>query len=595
MTQYQHVRNRDIQKAITISQQALQLALDLNYQAGINKAQMALGTSYLDLGDFAESLSHYLEALKLARNLDKREEVAKCLNNIAILYSRQDQYNKAISYYKRAIAVFDSLGHKTQRASALSNLGVVYFFQNDYSSALKYYQQAQEIHRQDMKDSLGYYIATANIGETQMKIGQYEQGLDNTRRSAQYFRRQKNDINLSVTLHTLANILYLQHHYDAALRWLRQSLQLSKKTGYREYQEKSYKLLADIFAATGQWQKAFNTQKDLMKVHDELVNRERDRRISVLENRFEIAKKNKAIQLLNKQSELQQSRLQQQQQWRNTLLLGLLLLVITAFVLYRINKHRKGLNAKLRRQNKLIEDKNKQLTSLMDEKNEFMGMAAHDLKTPLSAITSLADLLDDPDIDPGEQHEYSDMIRRSSRRMLELVNNLLNVNAIESGQMALHLQPLDIAPLAEASIDNFQVLAKAKDISLEMDADFEQHLPKVQADPAAVVNIFDNLISNAIKYSPRGSTITIGLSNSHQRVRLEVSDNGPGISTEEQHKLFSRFSRISTQPTNGESSTGLGLYIVKKQVDAMNGHVKCMSRTGEGSTFQVDLPLAGPG
>ncbi len=243
-----------------------------------------------------------------------------------------------------------------------------------------------------------------------------------------------------------------------------------------------------------------------------------------------------------------------------------------------------------------------ELSRLNEEKNEFMGIAAHDLRNPLGAITGYAEMvLEEVGSLPRSASEpwtrvakevtdCTGRIHETSKRMVEMVQNLLDANRIERGEMKLNLAATDLGPTLNQVIETQRPPATAKQQKIHLES--ESVPVAVLADPGVTVQILENLVSNAVKYSPPGREIFVRLKKNAQSVRVEVQDQGPGLSVEDQTKLFGKFARLSAKPTGGEHSTGLGLSIVKKMVEAMNGKVWCESELGSGATFIVEFPAA---
>ncbi len=247
-------------------------------------------------------------------------------------------------------------------------------------------------------------------------------------------------------------------------------------------------------------------------------------------------------------------------------------------------------NHQLNQLNHELNEKNEQLLQLNMEKNEFLGIAAHDLKNPLGTIQSAAELLGTSydQMPKTKVIRFLDIISISSRQMFELIQNLLDVNALESGKMNLSIAPINILPSLQWLLDSYTQQAKDKDITMQFQ--YSEKKYRVIVDENAIRQILENLISNAIKYSPRGKNITIRLNQDEKIVRCEIQDEGPGLSDLDKQKLFGKFKRLTAKPTGGEHSTGLGLFIVKKLVTTMNGSVWCESELGQGATFIVEFP-----
>jgi len=244
----------------------------------------------------------------------------------------------------------------------------------------------------------------------------------------------------------------------------------------------------------------------------------------------------------------------------------------------------------LQQKNEILVNLNQQLTLLNQEKNEFLGIAAHDLKNPLSSIQSLANLIRTSFEDFPKQKvlEFARMIEISAHKMFALIKNLLDVNVIESGRMNLLVDAYNILSLLQTVVNDYLEPANAKNITLQFQLIEGEY--KALVDESATLQVLDNLISNAVKYSPLGKNIFVRILKTSNAVRCEIQDEGPGLSERDIQKLFGKFVRVGPRPTGEEHSTGLGLFIVKKLVDAMKGRVWCESQLGEGTTFIVEFP-----
>ncbi|MFN8360681.1 MAG: two-component regulator propeller domain-containing protein [Candidatus Kapaibacterium sp.] len=244
--------------------------------------------------------------------------------------------------------------------------------------------------------------------------------------------------------------------------------------------------------------------------------------------------------------------------------------------------------------NTLIEmdELNRNLKQLNEDKTEVLGIVAHDLKNPIAGIALTASNVKNyfTMLPPDEVKSMMEKIETTAGRMRDIIINLLDVNAIESGKVNLNVVKMDASALATSIVRDFMERASAKNIRLKLTLPPKETL--MLADQSAIHEILDNLVSNAIKFSPGDKTVEVSVAQVHSMVRLEVRDEGPGMSAEDKKKLFGRYVRLSAKPTGGEHSSGLGLSIVKKLVEVMNGQVWCESEIGKGATFIVELPAA---
>lgn len=230
---------------------------------------------------------------------------------------------------------------------------------------------------------------------------------------------------------------------------------------------------------------------------------------------------------------------------------------------------------------------NEKLVHLNNEKNEFMGIAAHDLKNPLTIITFSADLLPS-NTDPAQIKRIAKAISEASSRMRDLITNLLDANAIEQGLFTSNIQCCDLNLLVAQCVENNEPAAVKKQINIC--AGYSEKV-LAKADRAATMQILENLLSNALKFSPPNTRIHVHTLPEKDHVAVTVRDEGPGISEADRAKLFKKFSRLTAQPTGGESSTGLGLSIVKRLAESMSGTILCQSELGSGAKFTLRLPI----
>jgi len=232
-----------------------------------------------------------------------------------------------------------------------------------------------------------------------------------------------------------------------------------------------------------------------------------------------------------------------------------------------------------------------QLSKANEAKNRFLGMAAHDLRNPLASIRGLAEFLQDAAIGPlnPEQLELVQMIQATSHQMLHQVNELLDVATIEAGALKIHPEPTAIVDLVSHVVHLMNMEAAKKNTRVHLV--HPAVVPVLPLDPQKFRQVVENLVSNAVKYSPPGANITVEIASNQSSVSLSVRDEGPGIPDGERDKLFKDFGRLSVKPTGGEKSTGLGLAICRNIVEAHRGTITAENLAARGCEFRVTLPL----
>lgn len=240
-------------------------------------------------------------------------------------------------------------------------------------------------------------------------------------------------------------------------------------------------------------------------------------------------------------------------------------------------------------QKERIEQQNQELVRLDELKNTFLGMAAHDLRTPIGNIKMLSNLLLNPTfpISDADRQEFTQDIHQQSEYMLGLLDELLDITQIESGKIQLQVSQIELTEFIKDMIHRHQQLANPKNTSIICE---NWPVGYVKVDPLRLRQIFDNLLSNAVKYSPTGSKVWVQAEKQGKNWIFKIKDEGPGIKVADRAKLFKDFARLSAKPTGGEKSTGLGLAITRRLVEAHGGRIGVESEEGKGATFWFTLP-----
>lgn len=245
----------------------------------------------------------------------------------------------------------------------------------------------------------------------------------------------------------------------------------------------------------------------------------------------------------------------------------------------------------IEQQNEQLEGRNEQLSHLNEEKNNLIKILAHDLRTPINQVQGLAQLLlIENSTLPTDQKESVNKIIDSSIRLNAMIGKILDVDAIESNRVNLHLEQIDLNTLTRRIVSSFEKTAGRKEINLHFAP--APDAVTVKGDMLYLTEVIENLISNAIKFSKRKKNVYVAINACERNVLLQIRDEGPGLTEDDKEKIFQKFQRLSAQPTEGERSTGLGLSIVKKYTELMNGQVWYETKQGIGTSFNLEFPKA---
>ncbi len=269
------------------------------------------------------------------------------------------------------------------------------------------------------------------------------------------------------------------------------------------------------------------------------------------------------------------------------LLLVIILQVRAYYILKRQHKIISEQSVEIHKQNQVLAIQNQQLNELNVEKQQIIGLVSHDLKGPFNRIFALVQLMNMSGENlTDEQREYIGKIHYVAVDGLNMVRNLLDSRKLEEKLFETELTNILLEPVISSFIKNYKAIAGRKKIELEWQCPTGVF---AEVDRLFLNRILDNLISNAIKFSPSGKKVVVWVEEKNDTLYLNVKDEGPGISVEDQKKLFLKFQKLSAKPTAGESSTGLGLSIVKTLTEKMGGSIACESELGKGSNFIVTL------
>jgi signal transduction histidine kinase len=257
--------------------------------------------------------------------------------------------------------------------------------------------------------------------------------------------------------------------------------------------------------------------------------------------------------------------------------------------LHEANETITHMHQEVEKQKNEILRKNEELLILNNEKNNLIGIVAHDLKSPLNQIKGLLSIMKLTATNLTEETlMYIDMMEKSSGRLSDMIAKILDVEAIESKKLNLVMEEINLGEILQSLADRYTLASEQKQITICRQID---HQVKAVVDRGYVEQVFENLLSNAIKFSPKERRVFIKLSQDNGRIICEIKDEGPGISDDDKKKLFGKYQKLSAKPTGNETSTGLGLSIVKKFVEAMNGQIWCESQVGQGASFMVAFPV----
>jgi signal transduction histidine kinase len=238
-----------------------------------------------------------------------------------------------------------------------------------------------------------------------------------------------------------------------------------------------------------------------------------------------------------------------------------------------------------------LREANARLQELDRLKDDFVSTVSHELRTPLTSIRAFSEILrDNPDLESDERQGYLTIVVDETERLTRLINQVLDLSKLESGGAEWHIEPVDLGRVVESSAEASAQLFRDRQVALQVEV--SEPAPVVDADPDRLVQVMHNLLSNAVKFCPPASgEVRVKVDQRDGVVRVDVSDNGPGISSEDQRYIFEKFRQGGDLRTNRPAGTGLGLPISRQIVEHLGGRLWVVSAPGEGATFSFELPV----
>lgn len=579
-------RQAEYQTAIEYSTIALQLCQEIGYDYGAAFALNTIGAVSINTGELPYALESFLKSLSIREKIAHQQGIATSLMNIGNVYQALGDHSRALEYFMKSLTLREKIGDKSGIGTSLTNIGGCYSILGDYDTALDYFLQSLEI-KQEIGNRQGMIFTLISISEAYLAVNNTTQSIDYAERSYNLSTEMDNKLGQAVALHCIGLALEQAGDLNKALECMNRSLGIRLDIHNPSGEAESLMAIGRISMRLGTIDTALHHFHQALTIAEHIQHK-----MIIIKVNYELAELyrkvgdyTKAYQYFDDFFKLKEETLGDESR-RNMKNLQ---------VIYQVEQAKKEADIFRIRNNELAE-LNQRLTELNTEKNEFLGIAAHDLKNPLSSIMLTASTVKNyyTKMSSEEVIQQMNSIEKTAERMRKIISNFLDIYTIESGTFNLSLQHFDFAAAVKNVIEDYKKAAQVKSITLECTVETlaENSPVYVYANYNSTIEIVENLISNAIKFCHPGSKVKIRLSvlAALSTARLEVIDNGQGLTEEDKSKLFGKFARLSARPTAAEDSTGLGLFIAKKLVESMKGRIWCESTYGQGATFVVELP-----
>lgn len=548
-----------------------------------------LGRIHWNLTNYPESLESHLEELRLSEQLGDPSLLARTHGGLGLTYHHFGRNEDALHHFQIGLRYATEAKNDRMRASILNSLG-------NYHLQLGNYAMAATLHEQvlALRESYGNRRAVAdsltNLGLVADAQGDVAKALDYLGRALQTFEALKYRRYIANTHRRLAFVLRKAGRVDEALAHLQAALAIARSLNSLEVLADLYAELARTHEARGELAAALDYERKLEALREEMRNEQDRQKMAELRARYREEQRELEITLLKREQELQQAEIRRRRFQAIALGVGLVggtaLLGVVIFVqLARLRAER--------RMRRATDHARERAESAERLKTRLLQMASHDLKVPLTSLNATAALIGRSPSATPEVQRLAAGIQADTERMRSLVRDFIDAAAREDGNLQLHNTELDLAALVQQVIGHLVPVAALKSQRLVC-LPAAAPLPKVLADSDRLQQVFDNLISNALKFTPPGGEIVIAFGIAGHWAFTEVRDSGPGFGPADFARIFSPGEPLSAKPTGEEDSTGLGLFIARELLTLQGGRLEVQSKPGAGAVFRVLLPVAAP-
>lgn len=544
-----------------------------------------LGAVFGELGDLGEELRLDLKVQELDEQFGATpDERATTLNNIATIYLELGEYEQALATLERTLALWQEAGSDQGIATVLNNRGEVLRRMGQNAEAVSDFEASLAM-RQNLENWRG--VASCYLGLASLHGSMNDPEAAELAFEAGWTVSQKHELTFYLARlgARWGEWLADRGRWEQLDAILATAIPAGEASGAFPERLALRRLAARLAEARGDWVGALKLEREADVLREEMLNEERVRSLALQQIRYDTAEKERSIAALQGERAAQEFALVRERLWRNQLLAGAASILLILILLYSRYRLKTRANAALR-------TARDQLATLNAEKSALLRLVAHDLKTPIANIRWIAGLLrDQSSSQPAVAgNDGLALIEETASGMLHQVMTLLEAERIESGALFQPGARSDAEAVLRERLKSLKPQLERKKLQLEWVEG--RRLTEVAAGREALEHIFDNLLGNAVKFSPSSTSIRVRTAVNDRGWLFSVRDEGPGLTAEDRSRLFRKFEPLSAKPTGGESSNGLGLAIVKSLVDGLNGLIEVESEPGAGALFRVVLPLA---
>lgn len=536
-----------------------------------------LGDAYMNLGATAEAFQNYDKAISFGERAKDSLLLATSLNNIGESHNRINEYDKASYYLERGLEISKAIDYKPGQLRVLLNLANTRSSQSQFEEAVSLYAEALDLSNKIRPDSPPVQIQY-NLGELYHRMNRPDEAEAYFQMSLKNSREMGIPQGIYYNSTGLGNLEMAGNNTGNAISRFADALEIAQKLNNPPFLQAAHEKLYELHKKQGEFEVALYHLEAFRTISDSMKTEERERMLADYKTRLEVQQKDQLNTALEAEKAAQQAQLQLQYWFLGLGVLVIAVVGIFATLLLKSNREKNKINRQLRDQKKKLEEAN-------DVKDKLFGIVAHDLRTPLSAMTGILELVREQTLSEEEMRELFTEMEFSLQQNMNIMENLLVWAKQQMSGLNVEIRSLRAKEVVEEIVEAYKFNARHKQISLENELDSNL---EVLGDYDLFKLVIRNLISNSIKFSEAGDEIVVDAKVKDDSVLFEVRDTGVGIPDKMQDKIFSD-GMHSRKGTRQEKGSGLGLNLCKESVEKQGGRIYFESTEGKGTTFYFTL------
>ncbi|MBI9038077.1 MAG: tetratricopeptide repeat protein [Bacteroidales bacterium] len=587
--------------------QAVKINETIYNKEGISTSSNNIGNIYITWGNNEKALLYYLKSLKIEEELNSKSGIAIALNNIGIVYHNWKNYDKALEYYQQGLNIEKELQNKPGIAKSMNNIAIIFDETGKFDEAIDYYNKSLELEK-EIGDQIGVSISLSNIGEFYEERNDYDKAFDYYMRSIKIDEKIGNKPGIGQTYNQLGNLFARKKQYKKAINYYIKSNEVVEPLNIIETIAENYKGLGNIYANINDFNKAYYYSNKYHALNDSIFSIEMLERQNNLQADFEIEKREKEIELLNAEKQVKALEISKKELKINrqdflvyVLYFGIVAFLFFFYLLIRQNANKNKANKLLHLQNEEIKKNRIEIIAAKESaeesdrlKSAFLASVSHEIRTPLNGILGFSELIRDMELSLSERNEYIDLISLNGQQLVAILNDIIDISQIETGQLKMNPIDCNIDSLLFDLLtyyEGYKKIIGKPGIKIRLKKNQIKSDLILKVDTYRLKQILSNLIGNATKFTDKGY-IEFGYIFKNEVIEFFVKDTGIGIPKENLEMIFDRFRQVDETLSREYGGTGLGLAISKQLVNLMDGDIWVKSEVGKGSTFYFALPLA---